>query len=668
MTVVKRQAQSPSGVSSEVEVLKALKSLFEHHKALDEKVRERLRVSLERVSALEEELTAANQEIVALREQNAHLQRKVASGEGGDDLLEGSEAQQKVHTKRLSNGSLESAREASQVVELQDLLEKQNYELAQMKERMSSLSSRVSEVEQELETARKDLIKSEEMNNKYQRDIKEVMCQKEDMEERIVTLEKRYLSAQREATSVHDINDKLENELANKEAFLRQMEEKNRQLQERLELAEQKLQQTMRKAETLPEVEAELAQRIAALTKAEERHGSIEERMRHLECQLEEKNQELLRARQREKMNEEHNKRLSDTVDRLLTESNERLQLHLKERMAALEEKNMLIQDSEGYRKQYEESLQEKSQLADEIDKLRSELDQYRLRAGSLTEPTLSRSHLDTSAELRFSLGSLAETQSDHYRSAKVIRRPRRGRIGLRETKAKSLGEHEWRSQQLGVLGGHHFESDTEMSDIDDDDRETLFSSMDLLSPSGHSDAQTLAMMLQEQLDAINKEIRYLTSLYKFCIKRRSFRTLSGFGGVCMVRVCGLAGVGLGGGLVSASGWVLVLALWALLPFVRLGVGLLVGLILAGHGCRACSRTWMLRVFFSWGCTFTGSFVFGGLVGDAFAQCELCVQLLLWVLFAAFRPPLYGVLWCWGDGPGRGGSDLRAWCGRAGVN
>ncbi|XP_035306706.1 liprin-alpha-2 isoform X8 [Cricetulus griseus] len=514
MTVVKRQAQSPSGVSSEVEVLKALKSLFEHHKALDEKVRERLRVSLERVSALEEELASANQEIVALREQNVHIQRKMASSEGSTESehLEGMEPGQKVHEKRLSNGSIDSTDDTSQIVELQELLEKQNYEMAQMKERLAALSSRVGEVEQEAETARKDLIKTEEMNTKYQRDIREAMAQKEDMEERITTLEKRYLSAQRESTSIHDMNDKLENELANKEAILRQMEEKNRQLQERLELAEQKLQQTMRKAETLPEVEAELAQRIAALTKAEERHGNIEERMRHLEGQLEEKNQELQRARQREKMNEEHNKRLSDTVDRLLTESNERLQLHLKERMAALEEKNVLIQESETFRKNLEESLHDKERLAEEIEKLRSELDQMKMRTGSLIEPTISRTHLDTSAELRYSVGSLVDSQSD-YRTTKVIRRPRRGRMGVRrdEPKVKSLGDHEWnRTQQIGVLGGHPFESDTEMSDIDDDDRETIFSSMDLLSPSGHSDAQTLAMMLQEQLDAINKEIRLI--------------------------------------------------------------------------------------------------------------------------------------------------------------
>lgn len=74
----------------------------------------------------------------------------------------------------------------------------------------------------------------------------------------------------------------------------------------------------------------------------------------------------------------------------------------------------------------------------------------------------------------------------------------------------QTLNEQEWeRMQQANVLANvaQAFESDMDASDLDDD-RETIFSSVDLLSPGGQADAQTLALMLQEQLDAINNEIR----------------------------------------------------------------------------------------------------------------------------------------------------------------
>uniref|UniRef100_A0A8P4G371 PTPRF interacting protein alpha 4 n=1 Tax=Dicentrarchus labrax TaxID=13489 RepID=A0A8P4G371_DICLA len=397
MTVVKRQAPPPSGVSSEVEVLKALKSLFEHHKALDEKV-----------------------------DTQTHTHQT--------HLFKGC---------RLPNGSIDAHDDGSRVSELQELLDRTNKELAQSREHSATLNARLAELEAELTNARRELSRSEELSIKQQREQREV--RREDMEERITTLEKRYLAAQRETTHIHDLNDKLENELATKDSLHRQSEEKVRQLQEMLEMAEQRLAQTMRKAETLPEVEAELAQRVAALSKAEERHGNVEERLRQLESQLEEKNQELGRARQREKMNEEHNKRLSDTVDRLLTESNERLQLHLKERMAALEDKAR------------------PERLIGEIEKLRNEIDHLKRRSGAFGDGTHPRY---TQTYLLLHTCSLSYTHPLKY---------------------------------------HLLGSDIEgESDLDDD------VSSALLSPSGQSDAQTLALMLQEQLDAINEEIRMI--------------------------------------------------------------------------------------------------------------------------------------------------------------
>uniref|UniRef100_A0A3B4B7W0 SAM domain-containing protein n=1 Tax=Periophthalmus magnuspinnatus TaxID=409849 RepID=A0A3B4B7W0_9GOBI len=412
MTVVKRQAPPPSGVSSEVEVLKALKSLFEHHKALDEKVRERLRVALERVATLEGQLASTTQEVGAPQSVSCVL------------------------CPRLPNGSIDAHDDGSRVSELQELLDRTNKDLAQSRDHTASLNARVAELEAELTNARRELSRTEELSIKQQREQRE----REDMEERITTLEKRYLAAQRETTHIHDLNDKLENELATKDSLHRQSEEKVRQLQDLLELAEQRLAQTLRKAETLPEVEAELAQRVAALSKAEERHGNVEERLRQLESQLEEKNQELGRARQREKMNEEHNKRLSDTVDRLLTESNERLQLHLKERMAALEDKAQITSKHEYF---------------------------YVSKRGGIT--------------LLWGINCEHIIYLDHYGHYNVLSWP------------TPL------PQVCAVFGDVEAESD-----MDDD------VSSALLSPSSQSDAQTLALMLQQQLDAINEEIRMI--------------------------------------------------------------------------------------------------------------------------------------------------------------
>ncbi|XP_031366791.1 liprin-alpha-1 isoform X5 [Apis dorsata] len=552
MTVVKRQAAAQSGVSSEVEVLKALKSLFEHHKALDEKVRERLRVALERNTSLEEELAITKEELQQYK-LSGHAPKSIEDRPKENGQTEDSQQQNKNETEqaagqqqqqqqqpqqqqqqqqqsklgteksteiesRLSNGSLDPTDQdsAARVIDLQATLDKQSSELSTWQRRVAELSGRVAELEETLSKTQKDLLKTQETNVKLQRDLRENVAQKEDQEERIATLEKRYLNAQRESTSLHDLNEKLEQELQHKKAQLKLQEEKIAAIQEKLELAEQKLAQYAK----LPEMEEQLKQRMEALTQAQERHGSAEDRIQRLETQLEEKNAEVMRVNQRLKMNEEHNTRLSTTVDKLLSESNERLQVHLKERMHALEEKNALTQELEKTRKIAEDLQNEKADIVKELGKARLEIDNvkrqmlqqeiaFNIQQTDALTRSLSPNAVDPGSFSRSASHSSFDTHSLPRRTGK---RPAIEEDPSKNYVARTLAEQEWEKlQQAHVLANVQQAFDVSSDAEGDGDNESLFScAADVISPTGHTDAQTLALMLQEQLDAINNEIRLI--------------------------------------------------------------------------------------------------------------------------------------------------------------
>lgn len=596
MTVVKRQAQSPAGVSSEVEVLKALKSLFEHHKALDEKVRERLRITLEKVSNLEEELSHSNEELNKSRQMQLQQQQQIESLTMASKLRYSGDDNEKTQdsTKSVSDSTEENKRAANddtsstslRLSDLQTHVEKQSNEILSFRNRVVELTAKLKDYEDRIVKSDKEVSQLKEENVRLSRDLKENIAQKEDQEERITTLEKRYLNAQRESTTLHDLNEKLQRDLVNKEAQLRMLEDKVNSLNEEIRLlseadsSKKKKRIRNRIKKLIGENDEKLETDGNDLAEGGEDGGSdddddsdldserkrtYEEKLLRFEQQLEEKSIELTRARQREKMNEDHNQRLSATVDKLLAESNERLQLHLKERMSALEDKNTMNQELERIRKLLDETQLEKGKILQELSKMRIELESSMSAQNNGPSAIASRFH---SSFLNHTGSPISSPLSDaaSLSTAKYVGSPSSSTMPVaiehsdkvdhnsaspkdwdkrlttdkkspqsQTQKSILLGENHTTNNSARIYGatnykesGNSFEQRLErdieccsqmtgesnpFDDIDHQLDQIISSSAAVIAQPHHHinhDPQTLAIMLQEQLDAINNEIRLI--------------------------------------------------------------------------------------------------------------------------------------------------------------
>ncbi|ESN98624.1 hypothetical protein HELRODRAFT_188839 [Helobdella robusta] len=353
MTVVKRQSAASGGVSSEVEVLKALKSLFEHHKALDEKLRQRLKIAMERIVQLEEELMYANNELFQYREMEFKMK---GSTDNDEESTANSTSLQENNKKRISL-----------------LMEKQeSIELTMCRSQIVDLRSKITSLNEDLLFWQKESTKQQEINKKLENDIKECNAQKEDQEERISTLEKRYTNIQRECSSLQEDNNQLMDQLDAKTTLVKMLEEKLQSL-------------------NAPPTSTSLSSLSKSNTGLAEDKASLLSKISNLEMQVDELNQELERARHRDRLSEEHNNRLSSTVDRLLSESNERLQMHLKERIKVLEEKNRVTED-------LEQSKKSIIDLENQKDSMQKQIDQLMKEVKSLTEKNSQPMKVEASA------------------------------------------------------------------------------------------------------------------------------------------------------------------------------------------------------------------------------------------------------------------------------